>query len=238
MAVPPPPDGWLDYWTRVGDKRIFAEEARDHVSRLQAVRPLRRTDAVLDFGCGFGHTVELLAPLVGEVAFWDGAPGVLRSAAARSAHLSNVKVVDLGDGDPLGRYDVVLVTSVVQYMRRDELASWLARWRTMLRGGGRIVVSDVPRPDHSAWGEVGEMLRFARRHGFLRQAVREGLAEAGRYTRMRRRIDLLRLTPPTLAALAAGVGMSAEQLPANLTHRTGRYAVVLRNLHDEWGGNG
>lgn len=228
-SLRPVPHGWPIYCNRVNDKKIFAEEARDHVARLRTALPLRTTDCVLDFGCGFGYTVELLASEVGDVAFWDVAANVLQLAIERTAHLGNVEVVDLGPGRklPLRRYDVVVVTSVIQYMRLAELECWLTRWRSMLRPGGRIVVSDVPSPEQSAIAELGEMLTFARRHGILRHALYDGVREAGRYACTRRTADLLRLTPDDLAALAADAGLAAKRLSANLTHRADRFSMIL-----------
>ncbi len=226
----PSTHGWSAYCNGVDDKKIFAEEARDHVARLRAAVPLSGTDRVLDFGCGFGYVGELLASLVEEVGLWDTAPRMLRLAAERSAHLPNVTVVDLADGRPLprGHYDLVLVTSVIQYMLPEELAGWPERWGAMLRPGGRIVVSDVPPPDVSGLAELVNMLVFASRRGILGHAVRDGVREFGRYVRVRRVNDLLRRTPADLAALAAGAGLSAERLPVNLTHRAGRFSMVLR----------
>lgn len=230
MTVERPAPGWSAYWNGIDDKKIFAEEARDHVARLRAAVPLRTTDVVLDFGCGFGHVVELLGPLVREVAFWDAAENVRRIAAGRTEHVPHAVEVDLSDARtlPIARYDLVIATSVIQYMRRDELALWLASWRSMLRPEGRIVLSDVPTPDLSGLSELTDMLAFAARHGFLLEALRDGVREARRYSRTRHLADLLRLTPDDLVALAAEAGLVGERLSANLTHRAGRFTVVLR----------
>lgn len=232
MSVAPRAHDWAAYCNGVNDKRIFADEAGDHVARLREVVPLRATDVVLDFGCGFGYVLVLLARHVGRVAYWDAAANVLRRAGDRVAHLPHVEMVDLAEGRPAPDriYDLVLVNSVVQYMQRAELAGWLARWRSMLRDDGRLVVSDVPTPDLSTWEELTDMLAFAERRGFLWAAVRDGFREAGRYARTRRRLSLLCLTPDELAALAMEAGLSPELLPANLTHRSGRFSMLLRPL--------
>ncbi len=222
---------WSAYWEGMADKRIFVVEAHDHVARLSAAVPLRPADYVLDFGCGFGHVVELLAPVVAKIDYWDAAETMRRATAERTKHLPSATVVDLSDTVPAAaeeRYDLVLATSVIQYMQRGEVAEWLGRWRTMLRPGGRIVLSDVAPPGRSALGELAGMLMFAARHRFLVRALRDGVQEARRYTRSRSAVDLQRWRPAELAGAAAAAGLVAELLQTNLTHRRGRFSMVLR----------
>lgn len=227
-AEPTPP--WSLNWEGLGQQHAFQVEARDYVDRLRAALPLRSTDRVLDFGCGLGHVVELLAPVVAAVGYWDGTPGMHEATAARVRRLRAAFPVDLARPRPLGafgRFDVVLANGVVQFLSRDELARWLTRWVSLLAPAGWIVVSDVPAPQTSTVGEVIGLLRFAVRHRLLACAVREGLHGAGRYARLRGDHVLTRWTPEEITELAAAAGLTASVLPANLTHRAGRFTVVL-----------
>ena len=232
MAVEPPTATWPAYWADMDHRHIFTVEARDYVARLRKAVPVRPTDRVLDFGCGFGHVVELLAPSVAAVGFWDVAAVMRRATAKRTAALGTVTLVDLGGpvpGDAVGTVDLLLANSVVQYMTADEFAGWLSRWRTLLAPEGRIVLSDVPVPGASVVGELLVMLRFAARHGFLLRAVRDGVREAGRYARFRNAADLTCWAPDDIVRLAGEFGLTARILPANLTHRSGRFSVLLRS---------
>ena len=219
---------WDGYWEGVEHRHIFAVEARDHVRRLRRAVPLTAGSRVLDFGCGFGHVAQLLAPLVSEVGVWDAAERMRRATADRTAGLPSVVPVDLSDpGARPGPFDLVLANSVVQYMDRGDLADWLVRWRGMLAPQGRIVLSDIPVPDASAATELVGMLRFAARNGFLLRAVRDGAAEALRYARSRGDAQLLTPTPDDVAALARPAGLAVRVLPDNLTHRAHRLTVEL-----------
>lgn len=225
-AEQPAAVSWDGYWEGVEHRHIFAVEARDHVERLRRAVPLAPDARVLDFGCGFGHVAELLAPLVGEVAVWDAAERMRAATARRTAALPSVVAVD-PSGPERREFDLVVANSVVQYMDRDELARWLARWSGMLAPGGRIVLSDIPVPGGSAVVELVGVLRFAARHRFLLRALRDGAAEALRYARSRGGAQLLTPTPDDLAALARPAGLVARVLPANLTHRAHRLTVEL-----------
>ena len=195
MSLDQPAETWSAYWDGMEHRHIFTVEARDHVARLHRAVPLRPSDRVLDFGCGFGHVVELLAPSVARVGYWDAAAGMRRATAGRTAALGQVTLVDLGGpvpADAVGGFDLVLANSVVQYMTRDELTGWMVRWRSLLAPGGRIVLSDIPVPGASAVAELAGMLGFAARNGFLLRALRDGVEEAHRYSRSRGSADLLR----------------------------------------------
>lgn len=226
---------WADYWDGAVDRRLFAVEAADYVRRLRQAVPVRPTDRVLDFGCGFGHVAVLLAARVAAISLWDPARGIRTAARARTAALANVDVVDLVDGVPSsarGTFDLILVNSAVQYMVPTELAAWMACWPTLLRPGGRIVLSDVPRPGTSLATEVLGMLRFAVRHGVLARVLWDGLEEIRRYAGSRRRVDLQRWEPAALADLAGRAGLATEHLARNLTHAPGRFSVLLTRAAD------
>jgi cyclopropane fatty-acyl-phospholipid synthase-like methyltransferase len=227
----PSPGAWSAFWEEAAHLRIHRVEADDHLERLCREVPLRPTDRVLDFGCGFGHVAALLATVVASVGYWDAAEQMRTATAATTAALEDrVVPVDLSGPPPdgaAGSFDLVLANSVVQYMSADELAGWLPRWRALLAPGGRIVLSDLPRPGASDVAELVGMVRFAARRGFLVQAVREAASEARRYSSSRSRTTLRRWAPEEFARFAAGLGMGTSVLPANLTHRAGRFTVLL-----------
>src|SRR5689334_25376484 len=108
-AEPTPP--WSLSWEELGNQHSAGVAARDYVDRLRAAIPLRSTDRVLDLCCGFGHVVELLAPAVAAVGYWDASPAMRQATAVRVARFRSALAVDLARPRPLdayGRFDVVL----------------------------------------------------------------------------------------------------------------------------------
>jgi cyclopropane fatty-acyl-phospholipid synthase-like methyltransferase len=226
-----PAPSWSAHWEESAHRQRVTVEARDYVARLRTALPIRPVDRVLDFGCGCGHAVELLAHAVAAVGYWDAAPDMLRATSYRVARFPTVFPVDLARPSPLGafgRFDLILVNGVVQYMGRDELRRWMSRWRTLLAPAGRIVLSDIPPPDASTVGELFGLLRFAAQHRFLARAVRDGVTDAHRYSRQRGETCLTRWLPDEIVALAANNGLDAVVMPENLTHRAGRFTVVVQ----------
>lgn len=225
--------GWASYWEGLSSRhRIFSAESAEYVDRLLDAVPVPREARVLDFGCGFGHTAHALAPHVGEIAVWDAASNMRRGARLTLADTRNATFVDLSDpaAAATGCWDLILVHSVVQYLPEAELQAWLGHWQRMLVPGGRLIISDIPTPASSGVRELGEMLRFASSRSMLLPALRDGIAEAGRYQQQRATLPLTRLTMETLERRAAEAGLSARLLPVNLSYRRGRISVVFQPL--------
>lgn len=223
--------GWNGYWDELKPHPIFAVEASEYVRKLMVDHPFPATAHVLDFGCGFGYATEFIASSVTRVEAWDAAAGMRAATTRRLGTHSNAAVVDLSTKEPeklRQRYDTILVNSVVQYLSQVELTEWLDFWRIVLRPGGKVIVSDLPMPGGSATGELLGLLRFAARHRMLGRMVLDGLAEARRYHQRRAAANLLRLNPSDFGRLAAQSGFAMTRLSRNLTHRQGRYSVVLR----------
>jgi SAM-dependent methyltransferase len=221
-------DNWPAYWETLPERRIFAVEAADYVARLHARLGLDPAARVLDFGCGFGFVAALLAPRVGHLAAWDAAAPMRLATRRRLAGQPNARVLDEAPDAAGGRFDLILVNSVVQYMTAAELDDWLPRWRALLAPGGRLVLSDVitaraPAPLR----ELAEFVALGARRGALLHALRDGVSALRRYTEARRARPLARLDPAALAPAAAALGLTLTVLERNLAYRSGRSTLVL-----------
>jgi SAM-dependent methyltransferase/ribosomal protein S18 acetylase RimI-like enzyme len=222
-------DSWRAYWEGIDDRQdFFSAEAADHVSRLVAQLAPERGMRALDFGCGFGFTARLLARRVSRVALWDGAATVRRRARLRTAHLDNVEYVDITDAEAVrGKFDLITVHSVVQYMSEEEVLQWLARWKAMLAPGGRLVLSDLIQPSTRALPELIGYLAFSLKSGFFLDAFVHGMREAGKYSRTRATRPLTIATPQKIQEWARRAGLEARFLDDNLSYRSSRKTAVL-----------
>lgn len=220
---------WDAYWETLPDRqKLLVAHAREYVSRLEGFVGLPPAGAVLDFGCGFGLVAETLAPQVGSVVLWDASARMRQQSAERIADRPNARVCDRSELDPSPAnptYDLVLANSVIQYMGMDEFAGWLRQWRRLLAPAGRIVVSDVTADDHSASADLMDVLRFARRHGFLTQAIAEAAGDLPRYWRTRRARPLMVVHRRQLLGLGREAGLDTAYVP-NLTALQSRTTAV------------
>lgn len=223
---------WTTYYDELaiaGTFDLFEREADFFVSRLCDAFSIDSDTVVIDFGCGFGAVAERLAARGAQLRFWDSSVIMRLKASQRLAALPQASLLDLSDPGqgPRGEADLVIVNSVAQYMTLEELVSWLQRWRTMLKPGGAIVLSDIVSPGSTLFTEVRESLRFAARQHILWRTVPRLIRESVRYTRWRNALELLRLDQSDLSRMAKEAGLKADKRPQNLTFRSNRWTAFL-----------
>ena len=222
---------WESYWERLNDRQqLFREQSDEYFRNLDATFGLDPRARVLDFGCGFGHVAQMLAPRVGELFLWDASANMRRRARLNVAGRQNIRFLDLSDPKSLSpdlQFELILVNSVVQYMTMEEFVIWLLRWRNMLAPGGRIVVSDLIPPDYGALWDIVDLLRLSARRGFLVRAIWQAVSEIWRYWGVRRVRPLSRLGREELSPRGKDAGLTVSYLPANLTHFKKRLTAVF-----------
>jgi SAM-dependent methyltransferase/acyl carrier protein len=117
------------------------------VGRVRALSPER----ILEIGVGSGLLMAHLAPHVQEYWGTDFSSAVierLRVAVAQAGLVDRVHLrcqpADVFEGVPAGRFDTVLINSVVQYFPdRAYLTRVIDRALDLLVPGGRVVIGDV-----------------------------------------------------------------------------------------------
>jgi SAM-dependent methyltransferase len=222
---------WESYWEGLSDRqRLFREQSDEYFRNLETALGLDLRARVLDFGCGFGHVAELLAPRVGKLFLWDSSANMRRRARLNVAGRQNICFLDLSAAKSLCsdmKFELILVNSVVQYMTLEEFSAWLLRWRDMLAPRGRIVVSDLIPPDYPAFRDIIDLLRFSARRGFLVRAVWQAFSELWRYWGVRRVRPLSRIGREELSQRGKDAGLTVSYLSANLTHFKKRLTAIF-----------
>jgi cyclopropane fatty-acyl-phospholipid synthase-like methyltransferase len=140
--------------------------------------PLSRDLDVLDFGCGTGLLTLSLQPLVGRVTGADASAGMLEELRkkVRARELANVETVLIDPTTPLrleGRYDLIVSSMALHHVPEHE--PLLARFRDLLRQGGRIALADLDSED----GTFHEDTRGVYHHGLDRGELIAFLGRAG-----------------------------------------------------------
>lgn len=222
---------WESYWEELSEEqRLFREQSDEYFRNLASTLWLDPQARVLDFGCGFGHVAQLLAPRVGELFLWDASANMRRRARINVAGYQNIRFLDLSNPKSLPdglQFELILVNSVVQYMTLDEFSGWLIRWRRMLVPNGRLVISDLISPEYPAIRDIVDLLRLSARRGFLIPAMWQAFSEIWRYWGVRRVRPLSRVGREDLGQRAANAELTVNYLPTNLTHFKKRLTAVL-----------
>lgn len=161
------------------------EELFGGASHLQSLPALVDDQWIVgDLGCGTGQVAAALAPFVTRVIAVDRSGEMLQAARRRVRDAGNVEV-RRGDLEALpiadGELDAATLLLVLHHI--PDPAAALAEAARVLRGGGRLVISDMLPHEHEEYRQqMGHVWL-----GFADDQLRRLLASAG--------FDRIRITP-------------------------------------------
>jgi SAM-dependent methyltransferase len=228
-------DDWIDYYdsthTIYASKRHrdlhFEIIARDIIGYIPS-----RDAVVLDYSCGEALSAAKVADACGMLILAEPAPGVRGRLIARFAPDTRIRVRSLEDVRKMHErsIDLVVMNSVAQYMTPEELDSALLIIRRLLKPTGRLVLGDILRPEVGMGTDVMALLRFAAKHGFLKDALIGLISTAlSDYRQLRTRIGLQRYSEEEMLAKLARAGFTASRARLNIGHNPWRMTLVARH---------
>ena len=228
-------DDWIDYYdsthtiyaSRLHRDLHFQLIARDIIGCISS------PDAVvLDYACGEALSAAKVAEACGKLYLAEPAPGVRGRLIARFAPNTKIRVRSLEDLRKMAEksIDLVVMNSVAQYMTPAELDTAFVTIKRLLQPGGRLVVGDVLRPEVGMLRDVMALLRFAAKHGFLRDALIGLISTAlSDYRQLRSRVGLQRYSEADVIAKLAANGFTAMRAHFNIGHNPWRMTFVARH---------
>ena len=228
-------DEWNDYYDSTHTIYV-SRRHRDLHFRLIASDIIgyitARDQVVLDYACGEALFAAKVAEACGQLILAEPAPGVRGRLIARFAPNTRIRVRSLDDlrNMPEKSIDLVIMNSVAQYMTPAELDLALAVVRRLLKPSGRLVLGDILRPEVGMPTDVYALLRFAAKHGFLKDALTGLISTAlSDYRQLRSRIGLQRYSEADIAAKFARSGFSSSRAGRNIGHNPWRMTFVARH---------
>jgi ubiquinone/menaquinone biosynthesis C-methylase UbiE len=227
-------DDWIDYYdsthTIYASKRHrdlhFELIARDIIGYISSP-----DSVVLDYSCGEALSAAKVADACGQLILAEPAPGVRGRLIARFAPNTKIRVRSLDDVRKMHAQsiDLVIMNSVVQYMTPEEFDAALANIRRILKPNGRLVLGDILRPEVGMPTDVLALLRFAAKHGFLKDALKGLISTAlSDYRQLRTRVGLQRYSEDEIAAKLAAIGFTVSRAHFNIGHNPWRMTFVAR----------
>ena len=138
------PEYWSFWQQPAADNLRWQAEATDLARRLTVLIPHLNEYHILDYGCGQGLVAERLAPKVKAIDLWDSSETARKQAQKICLSHPNVKVLTRLHESPL--YDLILVSSVTQYMTENQLQESMGLWRRMLKTKGLVLITDIIPP--------------------------------------------------------------------------------------------
>jgi ubiquinone/menaquinone biosynthesis C-methylase UbiE len=228
-------DDWIDYYDST--HTIYASKlhrdlhfqliAKDIIGYIPSAHA-----AVLDYACGEALSAAQVADACGKLILAEPAPGVRGRLIARFAPNTKIRVRSLEELRNMeeNSVDLAVMNSVVQYMTPVELDAALTVMRRILKPGGRLILGDVLRPEVGMPTDVFALLRFARAHGFLRDALIGLVSTAlSDYRQLRSRVGLQRYGEDEMLAKLAASGFTGSRAPTNIGHNPSRMTFIARH---------
>ena len=223
---------WLSFWN--SPNRIYVNERhrdvhyRDVALQIRALVPSPQA-TVVDYGCGEATRADLVAEAAGRLILSDGAPAVRARLAARFAANPRIAVLAPEEVAALApaSIDLIVLNSVAQYLKRQELDRLLALFRRLLAPSGRLAVGDVIPPDTSAATEVAALMKLAWNNGFVVPAL-AGLVRTAfsDYRALRTRLGLAHYTEAEMLAILGEAGFAASRRHPNIEHNQARMTFL------------
>ena len=227
-------DEWIEYYDST--HTIYASKlhrdlhfqliARDIISYIE------HPDAVvLDYSCGEALAAAEIADACGMLILAEPAPGVRGRLIARFAPNMKIRVRTLKDLKKAAEssVDLAVMNSVAQYMTPEQLDEALADIRRLLKPEGRLVLGDILRPTVGMSRDVLALLWFARKYGFLRDAVIGLISTAlSDYRELRTRLGLQRYSEADMLAKLSVAGFAAVRARRNIGHNRWRMTFVAQ----------
>jgi ubiquinone/menaquinone biosynthesis C-methylase UbiE len=228
-------EDWIDYYdsthtiyaSKLHRDLHFQVIARDIIGYISS-----KDAVVLDYACGEALSAGKVADACAKLYLAEPAPGVRGRLIARFAPNTKIRVRSLDDLRKMAEksVDLVVMNSVAQYMTPGELDSALEVIRRLLKPGGRLILGDILRPEVGMIRDIVALLRFALRHGFLKDAL-IGLISTGLsdYRQLRTRVGLQRYSEADMVAKLATAGFTASRAHFNIGHNPWRMTFVARH---------
>jgi SAM-dependent methyltransferase len=224
---------WIAFWN--SNHQIYVNPRHREVHyRAVAQDILVRVPAggrVLDYGCGEALYADLIAATAAEVTLCETAQSVRLGLTRRFGRHARIFVRSPEElaAMPEASFDVVVMHSVAQYLRAEELDTALALFHRLLTRNGLLILGDILPPHVSAVTDAIALLRFGFAHGFLGAAV-VGLARTllSDYWRLRTQLGLTRYSEAAMIEKLSRAGFSAHRDPANIGHNPARLTFLGR----------
>jgi SAM-dependent methyltransferase len=218
---------WRSFWD--GEHAIYVDQRHktvhyhaiaDGILAHLADVPASQNAVVLDYACGEALEAGQVAARCARLVLCDGAPSVVAKLAERFAGDPKVAACmpeDLDSALADGTADLIIVSSLIQYLSRAEFEALLDRFAAKLKPGGRFVLADVIASDAGTVPDILSLLRNGARHGYFLSALVGLVATAvSPYRKIRSELGLATYSEDDMIEILAAHGFAPRRHQPNL----------------------
>jgi ubiquinone/menaquinone biosynthesis C-methylase UbiE len=226
---------WVSFWNSDHSIYVNARHRDVHYRTIadMIVGHVASPDAVvLDFGCGEALHADRVAAACRRLILVEAAAKVRASLAARFKDEPNIDVRDPSELEafPDRSVDLVVMHSVVQYLKSAQFSALLVLFRRLLQPGGLLLIGDVIPPHVSPFADALALLKYGAFNGFFFAAIGGLLRTAmSDYTKLRSTLGLTLYTEAEMRQRLAAAGFTAARAKANVGPNPARMTFLARS---------
>ena len=223
---------WIDYYDSTHTIYVSPHHRDLHFSVIaeDIIRHIPSPAAVvLDYACGEALFAGRVADACGQLILAEPAPGVRGRLAARFETDPRITVRSLDELAelPPASLDLAVMNSVAQYMTPAQFDTALSVIFRALKPSGQLVLGDILKPDVGMLADVRALLHFARRNGFLTDALRGLISTAlSDYRKLRTDFGLKRYSETEIIDKLRAHGYSARRAAENIGYNPYRMTFI------------
>jgi SAM-dependent methyltransferase len=186
---------------------------------------------VMDYGCGEATSADLVAERAGHLSLVEAASNVRVSLTQRFGNNPKISVLSPQDAAaiPDASFDLIVLHSVAQYLKKPELDGLLALFRRLLKPDALLIVGDIVPEKLNAPLAAISLLRFAAANGFLTAAI-GGLIRivVSDYLTLKGSLGLTHYDETAMLTKLREAGFVAARAETNIGHNQWRMTFLAR----------
>jgi len=236
-------EDWVDYWSQDDfwrDSHLWEVSSRLFFKCASRIIEFKKSDCVLDIGCGPGYAEVLLAPLVKGIYAVDVAEQFVDMCSKRCKNHKNVSVGCIRKDDYTnleglgGQFSVILCVSVVQYYRNmSEIEALISSAKKIASPGAQMLIADLPL-ERGAMGFLWDAFcsyLLSIREGYAQILLRTAFKRWFRGTRYKvfyDKAEQLYFTTSKLETLINRLNLNARVIRMNFSVYANRLSLLIQ----------
>jgi ubiquinone/menaquinone biosynthesis C-methylase UbiE len=206
--------------------------ARDYLRLFQTLS-LGSQSVILDYGCGEALCTHELTSACEHIWLYDPSSLVQERLREQYKDHTTIKIITSTELDALPPHslDMVLITSVIQYLDAPSLSQALSVIHRLLKPSGHLVIADVILPHAGMLPDLKALLQFAWQGGFFIAAF-VGLVRTyfSDYRALREKYGLSCYSVEALTNVLKEHAFEAKIYSPNIGHNSSRMTYVAKKL--------
>lgn len=227
---------WITFWNKPDiyndlNSNFKQKSSKRFFKQLIKILGIEKSQRILDFGCGEAITAPSIVEKGHQLYLYDRS--TFYSQRAKELFQENKQIQVLSDDQynslSNDSIDVIVVSSVIQYLTPAEVEETLKKWHPLLPAGGRVILADVVPPKSNAIIDAIRLFFTSVKIGILPGFFQLMLShfKSAEYNDLRNELDLYKYTPEDIKHLGSSSGYEVEKHFENLGLINSRKTFIL-----------